>query len=120
MEKYIKYYYRNTDEQDHIKTDNFIKEHKNEKNFYLSLYYSTKRLAKYQRAKGLFWDGCNNEFNYCRTSDLSKYNGLFNFETAFKLFKEFELQDGELIRLNYNVKYRDNREFVLVRDFYNK
>ena len=121
MKKYIKYYYNNTTEQDHIEVHNFIKEHKNEKNFYLSLYFSEKRLKKYQRAKGLFWDGCEQEFNLCKTEDLSKYNGLYDFETAFKLFKEFKLKDeGELIRLNYNTKYRNNREFVFVRSFDNK
>jgi len=33
MKKYIEYYYGNTNEQDHMETDNFIKEHKNQKNF---------------------------------------------------------------------------------------
>lgn len=121
MKKYIKYYYNNTNTEDHLKTDNFIREHKNEKNFYLSLYFSIKRLKKYQRAKGLFWDGCEQEFNLCKTEDLSKYNGLYDFDTAFKLFKEFKLKDdGELIRLNYNTKYRDNTEFIFVRSFDNK
>lgn len=121
MKKFIKYYYGNTSTEDHKKMDKFIIDHKDEKNFYLSLYFSTKRLKKEQRAEGLFWDGCMQEFNSCKTEDLSKYNGLYDFETAFRLFKEFKLMDeGELIRLNYNTKYRDNTEFVLVRGFDNK
>lgn len=101
--KYNGYYYGNTNKWYHNRTDKFIEENKDKKLWALSLYFSNNRLAKYQRA-GLcpFWDGYKNEFVKCKTTDLTKYNGLYTFEEAFKLFKEFPLQDYEAIRLNFD------------------
>lgn len=99
------YYYGNTSKCDKDRTDEFIEKNKDKKLWSLALYFDTKRLAKYQRSKSLFWEGYNNDFSLCRTSDLSKYNGLYTFEEAFKLFKEFPIQNYELVRLNFNMEY---------------
>ena len=114
--KYNGWYYKGMPKWEKNRTDKFIEENKNEKKWHLSLYFSIKRLIKYQRTKGLiFWEGYCNDFDNCKTSDLTKYNGLFTFEEAFELAKNFPLLDGELIRINYGSDDYTNL-LILVRD----
>ena len=116
--KYNGYYYGNTNKWDHNRTDKFIEQHKDEKKWSLALYYDNCRLVKYQR-RNLFWEGHINDFSKCKTSDLTKYNGLFTFEEAFKLMQEFPLGEHELLRINLN-NYGDydscDEHLILVRN----
>ena len=117
--KFNKYYYGNTSKCEKNRIDKFIASHKDEKLWSLALFYDNNRRIKYQR-KHLFWEGHKNDFATCKTSDLTKYDGLYTFEEALKLFKEFPLQNTELIRLNYDMNHYDGYDccnhFILVRD----
>ena len=116
------YYYGNTTKWEKNKLDKFIEANKEKKLWSLSLYFDTDRLVKHQRIKSMFWEGYRNDFSLCKTSDLSKFNGVYTFEEALKLFKEFPIQNYELIRLNFDIeKYNESSEgspldhFILVR-----
>ena len=116
MKDYSKYFYSqfDTPRVDRY-AENVIKDNKYVPLWYLSLCYSKKRLERYQRDPNIFWDGCNLDFDRCKTEDLHEYNGLFTFVEAYELFKKFKLKEGELIRLNFKTKnYSDG--LILVRD----
>ena len=115
MKDYSKYFYKQLSEPRFDRyADNVIKQNKDVPLWYISLYFSKKRLAKYQRETQLFWDGCDQDFNRCKTEDLHEYNGFFTFDEAFEIFKNFKLKEGELIRLNFKTKnYSDG--LILVR-----
>ena len=103
--KYNGWYYGNTSKWEKNRIDKFIEKNKDKKLWILSLFFSTKRLIKYQRTNGLiFWNGWDNGFDECKSSDLTKYNGLFTFEEAFELAKDFPLLNGELIKIDYDME----------------
>ena len=121
--KFEPYYYGNTTKREKNKTDKFIEANKDKKMWSLSLYFDATRLVKRQKSKSMFWEGHRNDFSLCKTSDLSKFNGVYTFEEALKLFKEFPLQNYELIRLNFDTeRYWGNHDvsslehFILIRD----
>ena len=116
------YYYGNTTKWEKNHTDKFIEANKDKKLWSLSLYFDVDRLVKRQKIKSMFWEGYRNDFSLCKTSDLSKFNGVYTFEEALKLFKEFPIQNYELIRLNFDTeKYHESdrgnslEHFILVR-----
>ena len=94
-------YYGNTNEKDHKYVRDIINKHRNEKLWSIELYFSTKReKGKRKKTKDLFYCGYKNSY----PEELSYLNGLFTFDEAFKLFKEFDLEEyKELIRLNYDM-----------------
>ena len=116
--KYNGYYYGNTTKLDHNRTDKFIEENKDKKLWSLALFYDNDRRVKHQR-KYSFWEGYKNDFATCKTSDLTKYDGLFTFEEAFKLAQEFPLKDTEVLRINFDMKHYDGYDclnhFILIR-----
>lgn len=120
--KFEPYYYGNTTKWEKNRTDKFIEANKDKKLWSLSLYFDAARLVRNQKSKSMFWEGFRNDFSLCKTSDLSKYNGVYTFEEALKLFKEFPLQNYELIRLNFDTeRYWKSQDvsslecFILVR-----
>lgn len=117
------YYYGNTTKCEKNRTDKFIEKNKDKKLWSLALYFDVDRLVKRQRIKSMFWEGYRNDFSLCKTSDLSKFNGVYTFEEALKLFKEFPIQSFECIRLNFDIqRYYESsggvpkNHFILVRN----
>ena len=111
-----KYYVNGRSEEDIEQDLTFIEEHYKERRWGLELYFSVDRLTKYQRDASIFWGSKENQFSLCKTSDLSKYNGMFTFKKAFKLLKEFPLLPHEFIRFVYYNK-DDDYEWILTRKY---